>query len=115
MILTIHVDGEQLSVQYPPFKVTEAIDFQAKVGEHPSQFLRLVDERDPQALRWLVWWARKRNGDEVPFAGVDFDLTSFVLEVGYTEEEQARMDARAADVDERVPTSSATEGGNPPT
>lgn len=58
---------------------TEAIKIQRETGYNLKTFFTVIREMDPIALTALVWITWLRNGKDVKFEDVVFDLTKIEL------------------------------------
>lgn len=58
---------------------TEAIKIQRETGYNLKTFFTVIREMDPIALTALVWITWLRNGKDVKFEDVVFDLTKIKL------------------------------------
>lgn len=70
------IDGQVYN--YDPARMlnTEAIALQKVTGMRMQEWSTLLAEGDAFALTGLVWLLWRRNGHEVPFDEVEFDIGS---------------------------------------
>jgi len=76
----VTVDGQVFD--YDPSKMlnTEAIALQKVTGMRIADWTKALTEGDAYALTGLVWLLWRRNGREVAFDDVEFDIGSLDLQ-----------------------------------
>jgi hypothetical protein len=93
-VAKVTIDGQVYD--YDPTRMlnTEAIGLQKVTGMKMQEWGKALEQGDAYALTGLVWLLYRRNGREVPFDEVEFDIGSISIE----------DDAPAAEEEEPGPT-----------
>lgn len=76
----VTIDGQVYDYDSTKMLNTEAIALQKVTGMKIPQWTAALQEGDAFALTALVWLLWRRNGREVPFDEVEFDIGSMDLE-----------------------------------
>lgn len=74
--MKISVDGEVYEFDTNRILNTEAIALQKVTGMTVAEWGKACDAGDAYALTAMVWLVWRRNGRDVPFDDVEFDLNS---------------------------------------
>jgi len=75
----VTVDGEVFDYDATRLLNTEAIALQKVTGMNTQAWMKALTEGDAYALTGLVWLLYRRNGRDVSFDDVEFDIGSLEL------------------------------------
>jgi len=102
----VTVDGQVFD--YDPSKMlnTEAIALQKVTGMRMPEWTKSLSEGDAYALTGLVWLLWRRNGREVAFDDVEFDIGSIDLQDDEAAEPEVPTSAAIA-ADENLPSTNS--------
>ena len=78
--MKILVEGQAYEFDQSRLMLSEAMAIKSYTGLKPPQWQAALTEGDPEALQALVWLLKKRNGEDVRFSDVDFNLADVSVE-----------------------------------
>jgi hypothetical protein len=78
--MKIAISGETYEYDPDTLLNTEAIALQRATGMRPPEFGKALELGDAVALTGLVWLIWRRNGRNVEFDAVEFDLADVSIE-----------------------------------
>ncbi len=94
----VTIDGQVFDYNPDRMLNTEAIALQKVTGMRMQEWSSALTEGDAYALTGLVWLLYRREGREVPFDEVEFDIGSISLEEDAGPEAAEADPTEAADV-----------------
>lgn len=99
-MLKVTVDGQVYEYDSDRLLNTEAIALQKVTGMRMPEWTKALQEGDAYALTGLVWLLWRRNGREVPFGDVEFDIATLDIQAEGEPQEVPTEAAEAAEPSE---------------
>lgn len=95
--MKITVDGEVFEYDQARLLNTEAIALQKVTGMRVQEWAKNMQEGDAYALTGLVWLLWRRNGKDVPFDDVEFDMGAIEIADDESAEDETPTEAASDD------------------
>lgn len=96
-MMRFELNGRRYSFDQDVLSVDEAIDVKRHAGLTIASFLTGMRIGDPDAVKSLVWLARRRAGEDIAYDGITFDVIGFLASISYTDEAGTEEGEAAAD------------------
>lgn len=118
-LIKLTVEGTEYEFNPERFLVAEARELKTYTGFTPPRWFAAIDEQDPDALAFLVYLAKKREGEQLRYSDLDtLDYADFDMEIvdlDAEEEAQAEQAGDGTQQEQPDPTPASGESGQTPT